>query len=411
MTVSPSWALSSRVARSRSRIAVWRASSCWSSCRSASRPLRSRPLSSSRWPASSLRLESSACWVVRKVCLVIRPSSSRLFFGVHTLRAAAPVLFRRLDAPLQVGPLLGEVARPELLLLAGRTDGVRDTPTASAADLDWSSCDLAAAGRPGGSAPPAALLRSRRRPRPAPRRPGRWRRRPASETPPWRSRMPSPWASVGMEPQIPQPSAASSKAPRPARASQPRGSVTCTSWSSCSGEESRSSATLRKITARAPLRSRRTVVRRRDLAGAARSRRWSSASRVPVWKRRSRRERARASCAETSACRAEVSRSRWVMTSSRVEVPALQLLLLVDRPPARTGAPPRAPCSSWRALRPTASSAVGTSAPISLASRSTVRALCRRAASAWSSAPRARWFRIGSERLKPTEALAPGTLR
>src|SRR6185295_11858897 len=88
----------------------------------------------------------------------------------------------------------------------------------------------------------------------------------------------------------------------------------------------------------------------------------STARRVPVSKRRRARACASASRAPTSVWRAAVSRSRWLIRSIRVEVPARSFFssLTTARSNRRTASDA---FSTWRALLRTASRAEGTSAP------------------------------------------------
>ena len=70
----------------------------------------------------------------------------------------------------------------------------------------------------------------------------------ASNTwPPRVTKMPAPDTRVGTLPKIPQATIADSRMAIATRADQPIGEVNVISWSSCSGEESRSRATRRKI--------------------------------------------------------------------------------------------------------------------------------------------------------------------
>src|SRR6185295_5322279 len=131
---------------------------------------------------------------------------------------------------------------------------------------------------------------------------------------------------------------------------------------------------------------------------------------VPVSNRRSTRARARARCAETSDWRAAVKRSRWEITSIRVEVPARSFFssFSTARSKRRTASTARSSCWPPRA---TASTAMATSAPICRARRSSRKRPCSTTASTWARSPRARLFSVGQERESDKAELAPGTLR
>src|ERR1041384_3964589 len=67
-----------------------------------------------------------------------------------------------------------------------------------------------------------------------------------SNTPPLLTSIPEHGTSCATLPRKPQSTAVARTMPRAVRMIQPRASVTCMSWSSCSGDERRSSETLRK---------------------------------------------------------------------------------------------------------------------------------------------------------------------
>ena len=308
--------------------------------------------------------------------------------GVQALAQQGDVLLQRLDGALEVGPLLRQVAGPQPLLLVGDPRPPRRTGTAGPLCFERSSaiwrrralCWIFATGCPFSITSPTPTRTSWTWPAALATR---------SETPPCRSRIPVPCASVGIEPKIPQPIAASRRAPIPARRQPPLGIGDLHHLVELLGRGEPLQGHLAEDHG-APSRRAGSGGQARgiDLShpvalGAAAQ---QGAGLEPEVEQRQGE-------GELGRDLRLPGRDQPVPLGDQIEQrrrAPLELLLLVgDRPLVQPLRLARAR-SSWKASRPTASSAAGTSAPIPLARRSTSRAFCRRVASTCRRAPRAR---------------------